>query len=51
MMPCIEKIQVFVEMNYYKPYQTLRHHNLNHSHMEMDSLETRTVLIEIFMLR
>ena len=29
MMPCIEEIQVFVEKNYYKPYQMLSHNNQN----------------------
>ena len=29
MVPCIEMIQVFGERNCYKPYQVLRHHNLN----------------------
>ena len=29
MLPCIEENQIFVERNYYKSDQTLRHYNLN----------------------
>ena len=28
-MPCIEEIEVFVERNYYKFYELLRHHDLD----------------------